>query len=86
MRTLIALILGLTVAGTAAVAQTTSQAPDLKQTLGNLLNGNQDRDDAVRQAYERGYQRGRTDEARMSQRSRSDHESGSYRDRGGYSR
>ena len=84
MRLLIALLLGLTLAGTAAVAQTTSQAPDWKQTLGGLLNGNQDRDDAVRQAYERGYQRGRNDEARMSQtRSNSyDNGGGYYRDRG----
>jgi hypothetical protein len=80
MRLLMALLLGLTLAGTTAVAQT-SQAPDWKQTLGGLLNGNQDRDDAVRQAYERGYQRGRTDEARMSQGNRSDYGSSYYRDR-----
>ena len=82
MRLLIALLLGLTFAGTAAVAQTTSQSPDWKQTLGGLLNGNQDRDNAVRQAYERGYQRGRNDEARMSQtRSNSYDSGGPYRGR-----
>ena len=91
MRQLVAILLGLTLAtATTAVAQTTSQAPDWRQTLGGLLNGNQDRDDAVRQAYERGYQRGRTDEARMSsQRSREsryDDGGGYYRDRGGYNR
>jgi len=83
MRYLAAILLGLGLATTAAVAQT-SQAPDWKQTLGGLLSGNQDRDDAVRQAYERGYQRGRTDEARMSsQRSRDDsyNEGGHYRGR-----
>ena len=81
MNKLAAVFLALTLAAaTAAVAQA-SQAPDWKQTLGGLLNGNQDRDDAVRQAYERGYQRGRTDEARMSsQRSRND----GYDDRGQY--
>ena len=80
MRYLAVMLLGLSLATTAAVAQT-SQAPDWKQTLGGLLSGNQDRDDAVRQAYERGYQRGRTDEARMSsQRTRND----SYDDRGPY--
>jgi hypothetical protein len=81
MRLLIALLLGLTLAGTAAVAQTASQSPDWKQTLGGLLNGNQDRDNAVRQAYERGYQRGRNDEARMSQ-----NRSNSYDNGGGYYR
>jgi hypothetical protein len=90
MRHLIAILLGLTLAtATTAVAQTTStQAPDWKQTLGGLLNGNQDRDDAVRQAYERGYQRGRNDEARQSQRTREPRNNsyGDYRDRGGYSR
>ena len=95
MRQLMAILLGLTLATAAtAVAQTTSaQAPDWKQTLGGLLSGNQDRDDAVRQAYERGYQRGRNDEARLqAQRTREprdnpyDDRGGSYRDRGGYSR
>ncbi len=82
MRLLMVLLLGLTLAGTAAIAQTTSQAPDWKQTLGGLLNGNQDRDNAVRQAYERGYQRGRNDEARMSQNRNSSYDGGGpYRGR-----
>jgi hypothetical protein len=81
MRHLAAILVGLTLAaGTTAFAQT-SQAPDWKQAVGGLLNGNHDRDDAVRQAYERGYQRGRDDEARMSQRGRTPSDS-SY-DRGG---
>jgi hypothetical protein len=88
-RQLLAILLGLTLTS-AAAAQTTPQAPDWKQTLGGLLNGNQDRDEAVRQAYERGYQRGRNDEARQMQRSRDprsyNDEGSSYRDRGGYSR
>lgn len=88
-RYLLPTLIGLTLAS-AAVAQTTPQAPDWKQTLGGLLNGNQDRDEAVRQAYERGYQRGRTDEARQMQRSRDPRNTpyndggSSYRDRGGY--
>lgn len=49
-----------------AVAQTSSQAPDWRQAVGNLLTGNQDRDNAVQQAYERGYRRGRDDEARQA--------------------
>lgn len=84
-RQLLAILLGLTLSS-AAVAQTTPQAPDWKQTLGGLLNGNQDRDEAVRQAYERGYQRGRNDEARQMQRSQPrnnsyNDEGSSYRDR-----
>lgn len=87
-RHFVLILLGLTITSAAAVAQTTAQAPDLKQTLGGLLNGNQERDNAVQQAYERGYQRGRADEARQSQRSRDRgnpaDEGSYYRGRGGY--
>jgi hypothetical protein len=89
-RHLIAILAGLTLT-TAAVGQTTAQqAPDWKQTLGGLLNGNQDRDEAVRQAYERGYQRGRNDEARQQAQTprdqRNPYDSGYGRGQGGYSR
>ena len=85
MRHLLTILLSLTLAtATTAVVQTTSaQAPDWKQQLGGLLSGNQDRDDAIRQAYERGYQRGRNDEARLQAQSPRNN---SYDDRGGYSR
>ena len=66
-----------------AVAQ--AQAPDWKQALGGLLSGNQDRDQALQQAYERGYQRGRDDEARQAQRQpygRGNYDNGYDRDRG----
>ena len=39
-------------------------APGLQQTLQGMFTGNQNQDDALRQAYQRGYQRGRDDEAR----------------------
>ncbi|HLG44755.1 MAG TPA: hypothetical protein VKY24_00825 [Reyranella sp.] len=79
MRLLSATLIGLSlVAATTSLAQT---PPDWRQTLGGLLSGNQDRDDALRQAYERGYKRGRDDEARISQR-REPRDS-SY-ERGGY--
>ena len=77
-RTLLAAVIGLSLA---TPAVTSAQAPDMRQSLGNLLTGNQERDNAVQQAYERGYQRGRTDEARQSQR-RPDNSG--YPDRGGY--
>jgi len=65
MRPFALLLLGLTLAaGTTIVAH--AQAPDWRQAVGGLLNGNRDQEDAVRQACERGYQRGRDDEARMS--------------------
>ena len=62
-RAVLVTLLSLALAGP-AMAQTSSQTSDWQQKLGGLLNGNQDRDNAVRQAYERGYQRGREDEAR----------------------
>jgi hypothetical protein len=52
---------------------------DWRQSLGGLLNGDQDRDRALQQAYERGYERGRSDEMRQSRTSRQP----SY-DNGGY--
>lgn len=74
---LLATCVGLTFASPAV---TSAQAQDMKQILGGLLTGNQDRDNAVQQAYERGYQRGRADEARQSRRGPSD--GGSYQERG----
>jgi hypothetical protein len=67
-RTFAAVLIGLMLAGTAAAQ--TSQTPDWHQALGGLLNGNQDRDKAPQQAYERGYERGRSDEARQARTSR----------------
>lgn len=42
-----------------------AQAPNVQSLLGGLLTGNQGQDQALRDAFERGYQRGRQDEARM---------------------
>ncbi len=42
-----------------------AQAPNVQSLLGGLLTGNQNQDQALRDAFERGYQRGRQDEARM---------------------
>ena len=78
-RALLATLVGLTFA---TPGMTSAQAQDMKQVLGGLLTGNQDRDNAVQQAYERGYQRGRQDEARQSRRGPSD--SGYYQERGSY--
>jgi hypothetical protein len=81
-RPLLAILLGLTLAIPAGAQTTSQQAPDGRQPLGGLLNGDQDRDKAVRQAYERGYERGRSDEARQSQRYREPRGSGA--NDGGY--
>ena len=55
-----ATLLGLSLAAPAA-----AQVPNAQQLLGGLLTGNQNQDQAVRDAFERGYQRGRQDEARQ---------------------
>lgn len=47
-----------------------SRAQNVPQMLQGLMTGNRDQDDALRNAYERGYQKGRQDEAMLSRRSR----------------
>jgi len=66
------LVFGLLAActlATPALAQGTDRG-GMPQALQGLLSGNHEQDRAVQDAYERGYQRGRQDEARMSQRGR----------------
>jgi len=66
MRTMLALpVLALI---TAAPALAQSQTPGWQQSLQGLLSGNQNQDRAVQEAYERGYRRGRQDEARVQNR------------------
>ena len=77
-RMLLATVIALTLALPAVAS---AQSPDMRQMLGGLLTGNQDRDSAVQQAFERGYQRGRADEARQSRRAPDN--GGYYQDRGG---
>jgi hypothetical protein len=55
-------------------------APGWQQTLQGLMTGNQGQDDSLRQAYQRGYQRGRDDEARAT---RANNRTGRYQDRYG---
>lgn len=40
-----------------------AQSPSMQQMLQGLVTGNQGQDHALQEAYERGYQRGRQDEA-----------------------
>ena len=61
MYRIIIAVLGLALAGPAS-----AQAPDVGQLLQGLTSGNQNQDRAVHEAFERGYQKGRQDEARMS--------------------
>ena len=70
---LAAALLGMAVAIPPAAAQT--QTPGIGQALQGLLSGNQNQDQTVRDAYERGYQRGRDDEARRGSSSRDDRRS-----------
>jgi|SRR3954471_22973621 len=69
-----------------ALAQTSSSP---QQLLQGLLSGNQSQDQAVRDAFERGYRAGRQDEARMAsgngRSSRYDSGSRGSDDQGGYS-
>jgi hypothetical protein len=59
--TVLAALLGLSVV-TPAAAQ---GGPDVRQLLQGLTTGNQGQDQALQDAFERGYQRGRQDEARQ---------------------
>ncbi len=66
---------------------TPAGAQGMQQLLQGLTSGNKNQDDAVRQAYERGYQKGRQDEARLrsggnSSRSNLDNNSGSRNGQG----
>ncbi len=57
-------------------------APGWQKTLQGLFTGNQNQDDALRQAYERGYQRGRDDEARVMRPDRDRYQRGEYENDG----
>ena len=52
---------------------------DWQRTLGGLLTGDQREDNSLRQAYQRGYQRGRDDQAQaMNNHDRRDYRDDSY--------
>jgi hypothetical protein len=71
--------LGFVLVAVPALAQT----PDISRMLQGLTTGNQNQDQSLREAYERGYRAGRQDAARQSDRGRrspDDHRS-SDRDR-----
>ena len=72
------MLLGATLA--LPVAAHAQSAPGWQQTLQGLFTGNQSQDDALRQAYQRGYQRGRDDEVRALQ---ANNRAGRYDDRHG---
>lgn len=63
--------------GMALVTPASAQVPNVQQLLKGLTNGNQNQDQALRDAFERGYERGRQDEARAE---RSRHGGGDNRD------
>ncbi len=83
-RTFVVTLLGLALAGPAA-----AQVPNVQQLLQGLTTGNQNQDQALRDAFERGYQRGRQDEARQQRPGQSGGDSSNRRgvderDNGGY--
>jgi hypothetical protein len=51
-----------------------AQAPNVQQLLGGLLTGNQNQDQAVRDAFERGYRQGRDDQGREDEAHRTRYE------------
>jgi|SwirhisoilCB1_FD_contig_41_7365807_length_701_multi_2_in_0_out_0_2 hypothetical protein len=55
--------------GLASVSPAAAQMPNVQQMLQGLTTGDQGRDRALQEAFERGYQRGRQDEARQQQSS-----------------
>jgi hypothetical protein len=65
-RIVMATALGLALAGPAL-----AQAPNVQQMLQGLTTGNQGQDQALRDAFERGYRQGRQDEARQQRSDRS---------------
>ncbi len=68
-------------------APAVAQTPSPQQMLQGLLSGNQGQDQAVREAYERGYRAGRQDEARIASGSgRGSRYDNRDDDRGGYGR
>jgi hypothetical protein len=70
------MLLGATLA--LPMAAHAQSAPGWQQTLQGLFTGNQSQDDALRQAYQRGYQRGRDDEARAQPNNRRRYGAGPY--------
>jgi Ni/Co efflux regulator RcnB len=60
--------IAIAILGVALATPALAQAPNWQQSLQGLVTGNQNQDDALRQAYQRGYQRGRDDESRAMRR------------------
>lgn len=77
LRTTLAAAIFLTAAGTAM-----AQSPNPSQLLQGLLSGNQGQDQAVRDAFERGYRRGREDQQHDNRNDRGDRNDRGSSDRG----
>ncbi len=59
------MLLAATCFGLLAISPVEAQVPNVQQLLQGLTTGNQGQDQALRDAFERGYQKGRQDEAQM---------------------
>ncbi len=62
-------IIAASVLALAGTTPTVVQAQNVQQLLQGLTTGNQSQDQALRDAFERGYQKGRQDEAQLQRRS-----------------
>jgi hypothetical protein len=71
--------LALIALGVSLALPAMAQPSDWQQQVQGLFTGNKNTDDAVRQAYERGYQRGRDDEARMNRHADRSYDSNNQR-------
>lgn len=64
-RTTAAAFAALLLSAPPLTAPASAQVPNVQQFLQGLLSGNQGQDQALREAFERGYRQGREDEARL---------------------
>jgi len=79
------MLLAATGFGLLAITPLAAQTPNVQQLLQGLTTGNQGQDQGLRDAFERGYQKGRQDEAQQRRSDRGGSERGSY-DRSGSDR
>ncbi len=77
--------LGALLLGSTVVIPVAAHAQNFQQLLGGLLTGNQQQDQALRDAWRRGYDQGRTDQARSDRRQADRYDrSSDYRDQQPY--
>ncbi len=79
------MVLAATGFGLMTISPLAAQTPNVQQLLQGLTTGNQSQDQGLRDAFERGYQKGRQDEAQQRRSDRGGSDRGGN-DRGGNDR